>query len=131
MVAGWRLGNPCCFLSYVSPNVRRDGVVVCRSADSDELIVRVVISTCSMKCNDDFLRGRSFEVMVQVNELRYGGEERLEIPLVDNVGIINDIKITKLVSGKDALVLIGSFLTQRWVLSFARSVARSHRISCE
>lgn len=85
-------------------------MVVCRFADSDELIARVVISTCSIKCNDDFLRGRSFEVMVQVNELHYGGEEKLEIPLVDNVGIINHTKITKLVSGKDALVWIGSFL---------------------
>lgn len=96
-------------------------MVVCRFADSDELIVKVVISTCSMKCNDGFLQGRRFEVMVQVHELRYGGEERLEIPLVDNVGIINHTKITKLVSGKDALVWIGSFFTQRWVLSVARS----------
>ena len=80
-------------------------MVVRRSVDSDKLIVRVVISTCRRKCNDDFLRGRSFEVMVQVYELPYAGGERLEI-LVDNVGIINHTKNTKLVPGNDALVLI-------------------------
>lgn len=104
-------------------------MVVCRSADSDKLIVRVVISTCSTKCNNDFLRVRSFEVRVQVNELRYGGGERLEISLVDNVGIINHTKITKLVSEKEALVLIGYFFTQRWVLGVARSVATREKPS--
>lgn len=99
-------------------------MVVCRSADSDKLIARVVISTCSTKCNNEFLRGRSFEVMVQVNELRYGGGERLEISLVDNVGVINHTKITKLVSEKDAY-----FFTQRWVLSVARSVATREKPS--
>lgn len=103
-------------------------MVVCRSADSDKLIVRVVISTCSTKCNNDFLRGRSFEVRVQVNELRYGGE-RLEISLVDNVGVISHTKITKLVSEKEALVLIGYFFTQRWVLGVARSVATREKPS--
>ena len=60
-------------------------------------------SACSMKCNDSFLRGRSLDVICNfMGCVTEEDKEGWEISLVENVGIMNYTKITKLVSRKVA-----------------------------